>query len=600
MAQNVSDFIMKRLLEWGVRRIYGYPGDGINGLIGAIQRLEGKIEFIQVRHEEQAAFMACAHAKFTGEVGVCLATSGPGAIHLLNGLYDAKEDLQPVVAIVGHAATTAIGGHYQQEVDLPALFKDVASEYSAMVSSPAAARHIVDRALRIAMARRSVTCIIVPKDIQEKDAVACPPHHHNTVHSSVGYRAPRVLPHREDLQRAADVLNAGECVAMLVGAGALGATDEVVAVAERLGAGIAKALLGKAAVPDDIPYVTGTIGLLGTRTSSDMMAKCDTLLMVGTSFPYAEFLPEEGKARGVQIDLDARNLGIRYATEVNLVGDAGETLRALLPLLRERTDFTWRESLIRNREEAESIDARRAGIDGKPINPEKVFAELSPRLPDRCILTGDAGTATNWLARHLKMRRGMKFSLSGSLATMGPAVPYAIAAKFAFPDRVAIALTGDGAMQMNGVNELITVAKYWKGWSDPRLIILVLNNRDLNQVTWEMRIETGDPLYKVSQELPDFPYAKYAEFLGFMGIRVDDPSQIGDAWERALAADRPVVFEAYTDPDIALLPPHISFEQAKAFAGSMLRGDPHEVPVIGEQIKTLAAGLFPGRKRDGE
>ena len=595
MAENVGDFIIQRLFDWGVRRIYGYPGDGINGLIGALQRADNKIDFIQVRHEEQAAFMACAHAKFTGEVGVCMATSGPGAIHLLNGLYDAKADHVPVVALVGHAATTAIGGDYQQEVDLPALFKDVASAYSAMVTSPVAARHIVDRAMRNAMAMRSVTCIIVPKDIQEKDAVAKPPHKHNTIHSGIGYSRPRIIPQLQDLNRAAEVLNSGQKVAMLVGAGCIGAEDEVIAVANKLQAGIAKALLGKAAVPDDIQYVTGTIGLLGTQASDIMMRNCDTLLMIGSSFPYAEFLPQEGKARGVQIDIDGRMLGLRFPMEVNLTGDAGDTLRELLPLLKQKEDRSWREHLCDIRRRAEEVDARRDEIHGRPINPEKIFVELSSRLPDRCIVTADAGTSTNWAARHLRMRKGMKFSLSGGLATMGPAVPYAIAAKFAFPDRVAIALTGDGAMQMSGVNELITIAKYWKRWSNPRLIIFVANNCDLNQVTWEMRIETGDPKYNVSQELPDFPYASYAETIGFMGIRVEKPEDVGDAWDRALSADRPVVYEARTDPAISLLPPHITFEQAKAFATALRKGDPEEVPVIVEQAKQLAAQLFPKR-----
>jgi pyruvate dehydrogenase (quinone) len=599
MSANAADFLIERLTAWGVRRIYGYPGDGINGIVAAINRAGDAIDFIQVRHEEQAAFMACAHAKYTGELGVCLATSGPGAIHLLNGLYDAKMDHQPVVAIVGQAATTAIGGSYQQEVDLNALFKDVASEYCQTISSPVAVRHVVDRALRIALAQRSVTCIIVPKDVAEERAVPVPPHVHNSVHSGIGYTRPRVVPVEGDLRRAADVLNAGKRVAMLVGAGALDATEEVIAVADRLGAGCAKALLGKAVLPDDLPWVTGTIGLLGTRPSSDLMRECDTLFMIGSTFPYAEFLPEEGKARGVQIDIDGRNLSVRYPMEVNLVGDASQTLRALLPLLIPPNDSTWRDRIATHREEWSRLEARRAAVSAQPINPEVVFTELSPRLPDRCILSGDAGTATNWLARHLVMRRGMKFALSGSLATMGPAVPYAIAAKFAFPDRVAIAMTGDGAMQMNGLNELLTVAKYWRRWSDPRIIFLVLNNRDLNQVSWEMRIESGDPKYEASQDLPDFPYARYAELLGFKGIRVDRPEQIASAWEAALSADRPVVYEACTDPNISILPPHITFEQAKNFARSIRKGDPDERAIIIEAAKSLMAGLVsPGHRKE--
>jgi pyruvate dehydrogenase (quinone) len=595
MSGTAADFLIKRLLQWGVRRIFGYPGDGINGLIAAIARTDGELDFIQVRHEEQAAFMACAHAKYTGELGICLATSGPGAIHLLNGLYDAKNDHQPVVAIVGQTSTMAIGGNYQQEVDLNVLFKDVASEYCFTISNPTAVRHVVDRALRIAMATRSVTCVIVPKDVADMDAVPVPPHTHNTVHTGIGFSRPRVLPTDADLQRAAAVLNSGKRVAMLVGAGAIDAVEEVIAVADRLGAGCAKALLGKAVLPDDLPWVTGTIGLLGTRPSNDMMRDCDTLLMIGSTFPYGEFLPKEGQARGVQVDINGAMLSLRYPMEVNLTGDAADTLRALLPHLRAHTDQTWRETIAKNREEWQRVDASRARVEANPLNPALVFTELSRRLPDDCILSGDAGTATNWLARYLVMRRGMKFSLSGSLATMGPAVPYAIAAKFAFPDRVAIAMTGDGAMQMNGINELITVAKYWKRWQDPRIIFLVLNNRDLNQVSWEMRIESGDPKFDASQDLPDFPYAQYAELLGFTGIRVDKPDQVGPAWDVALSATRPVVYEAYTDPNVSILPPHISFEQAKNFMSAMIKGDPDEKGVIIESVKSVMAGIFSGK-----
>ncbi|MDQ2865082.1 MAG: thiamine pyrophosphate-requiring protein [Candidatus Eremiobacteraeota bacterium] len=590
---NVSDFILNRVHAWGIRRIYGYPGDGINGLMGAFDRLDGAIRFIQVRHEEMAAFMATADSKFTGNVACCMATSGPGAIHLLNGLYDAKMDHRPVVAIVGQASTAAIGGNYQQEVDLVTLFKDVAGEYVYQISNPAAARHVVDRAFRIAHATRSVTCVIVPKDVQEMDALKKTPHTANMIPSGIGYSTPVAIPSVNDLRAAADVLNAGERVAMMVGAGTFGAVDEVIETANRLQAGIAKALLGKAAVPDDLPFVTGTLGLLGTAPSADMMQQCDTLFLIGTTYPYSQFLPKEGQARGVQIDIDGRNLSLRYPNEVNLTGDSAETLRALLPLLRQKTDTTWREEIANNRKHWDSIAATRAEDAGDPINPQKVFTELSPRLPDNCILSGDAGTSTNWSARELRMRRGMKYSLSGSLATMGPAVPYAIAAKFCFPDRVAIGMTGDGAMQMNGNAEMITVAKYWKTWSDPRLIILVLNNRDLNQVTWEMRIESGDPKFNASQDLPDFPYARYADMLGLKGIRVDRPEDIGPAWDAALSADRPVIYEAYTDPNIAMIPPHISFEQARNLTSALLKGDPDEMGIIEASARSVLGGLFP-------
>ena len=592
---NVGDFLIERLSAWGVRRIYGYPGDGINGIMGALDRASERIEFIQVRHEEMAAFMACGHAKFTGEVGVCLATSGPGAIHLLNGLYDAKLDHQPVVAIVGQQARAALGGDYQQEVDLLTLFKDVAHEYVHMVSDPEQVRHLVDRALRIAQAERTVTCIIVPNDVQTLDAVEAPEHAHGTIHSGIGYARGRVVPHDDDVRQATEVLNAGERVAMLVGQGALHATDEVIEVAELLGAGVAKALLGKAAVPDDLPFVTGSIGLLGTKPSYELMTGCDTLLMIGSSFPYSEFLPEEGKARGVQIDLDARMIGIRYPMEVHLVGDSAETLRALIPHLKRKQDRAWREEIEANVADWWRLMEERAMIEADPVNPQRVFWELSPRLPDGCILTSDSGSAANWFARDLKLRRGMMASLSGTLATMGPGVPYAIAAKFAHPDRVAIALVGDGAMQMNGINELITIGKYWRRWSDPRLIVLVLNNRDLNQVTWEQRALEGDPKFEASQDIPDFPYARYAELVGLKGVRVEAPEEIAPAWEEVLAADRPAVLEAVTDPEVPPLPPHISFEQARHFVLSVARGDSGRRAMIEQSLKAKLKEYLPGR-----
>ena len=444
---------------------------------------------------------------------------------------------------------------------------------------------------------RSVTAVIVPKDVQEEKAVPVPPHAHDTIHSSVGIAMPRVLPHAGDLERAAEILNAGSKVAILIGAGAKNAVEEVKAVADTLGAGVAKALLGKAVLPDDLPYVTGTIGLLGTGTSSQMMQGCDTLLMIGSTFPYAEFLPEEGKARGVQIDIDGRNLGLRYPTELNLVGDSAETLRALLPLLVQKTTTQWREEIAANKARWIDVETTRAMQDAEPLNPQRVYLELSKAIPENTIISSDAGSNTNWAARYLQMRPGMKYALSGSLATMGAAVPYAIAAKFAYPDRVALCITGDGAMQMNGNAELLTIAKYYKTWADPRLVILVLNNSDLAQVTWEMRIESGDPKFDGSQVLPDFPYAAYAESIGLRGIRVDRPEDVEDAWRRAFESDRPVVFEAVTDPNVPTLPPAINSKQAKAFASSLLKGDPEEVSAIVESVKGVVASVFPSRPR---
>ncbi|AOK06108.1 thiamine pyrophosphate-binding protein [Burkholderia latens] len=593
---TVADFIVERLYDWGVRRIYGYPGDGINGFFGALNRAEGKIEFIQARHEEMAAFMASAHAKFTGELGVCVATSGPGAAHLVTGLYDARLDHMPVLAIVGQQARAALGGHYQQEVDLPALFKDVAGAFVQLAVVPAQVRHLVDRAVRTALGARTVTALVLPNDLQELD-YAPPKRAHGTVHSGIGYTAPKVVPYAEDLQRAADVLNAGKKVAMLVGAGALHATDEVIAVADRLGAGAAKALLGKAALPDDLPWVTGSIGLLGTKPSYELMTECDTLLVVGSGFPYSEFLPKEGQARGVQIDLKADMLSLRYPMEVNLVGDSAETLRALLPLLNEHKDAAWRDQIAKwNTDWHDTLAARAAAkaSAGRGVNPQRAFTELSPRLPDDVILTSDSGSCANWYARDLMMRRGMMGSLSGGLASMGAAVPYAIAAKFAYPVRPVIAMVGDGAMQMNNMAELITVAKYWRQWPDPRWICMVLNNEDLNQVTWEQRVMEGDPKFGASQQIPNVPYYRFATLLGLKGIYVDDPEQLGAAWDEALASDRPVVLEVKSDPEVPPLPPHVTLQQAKHFAETLLKGDAREANVIVETARQVLSAVLPG------
>lgn len=595
MTISVGQFLCHRLQAWGIERIYGYPGDGINGILAGLRKNEDRPRFIQARHEELAALMACAEAKFTGKAGVCLATSGPGAIHLLNGLYDAKLDHQPVVAIVGQSATTALGSQYQQEVDLQSLFKDVASEYCVTVASPVAVRHCLDRALRIAIDQRSVTCVILPKDIQEEDAVVEPPQRHDHALSGVGCPVPYMVPHPSDLAAAAEVLNRGRKVAMLVGAGALGAQQEVLEVAEVLAAGVAKSWLGKAVVPEAVPFCTGHIGLLGTKPSWDLMQDCDTLLVVGSSFPYAEFYPRAGQAKAVQVDTDGRLLSLRYPMDVNLKGDARDTLRALLPLLQRKADRAFQEQVIANvRDWWKTVEGRAmTSGNGGLLNPERVFWELSPKLPDRCILAADSGTSANWFARDLKVRSGMLASGSGNLATMGAAVPYAVAAKFCFPDRVAIALTGDGAMQMNGINACITVAKYWKEWRDPRWITLVLNNRDLNMVTWEQRIMTGDIRFDASQALPDFPYAGFAESIGLRGIRVTAPEELAAAWDQALSSDRPVVLEAVSDPDTPPLPPHFTAEQIKHFTETILRGDPARGGILKQAVKTLAQGLKP-------
>lgn len=587
MSKTVSDFLIERLSEWDIKRIFGYPGDGINGIMGALNRSEGKMDFIQVRHEENAAFMACAHAKFTGDVGVCLATSGPGAIHLLNGLYDAKLDHQPVVAIVGQQARMSLGGDYQQEVDLMSLYKDVAHEYVHMVSDPIQMKQLLDRAIRIAQSKRTVTCIIIPNDVQTMDAVEEPPRKHGSVHTGIGFPYVHHIPSQQGLVKAAEILNAGKKVAILIGAGALNASKEVREVAEILGAGVAKALLGRAALSDELPYVTGAIGLLGTKPSWEMMTDCDTLLMIGSSFPYSEFLPEPGDARGVQIDIDGRMLSLRYPMEVNLQGDSRATLQALIPYLERKTDRSWQETIEENVVKWWKVIEARAQNEANPVNPEKVFWELSSRLPDQCILSADSGSSANWFARNLKIREGMKASLSGTLATMCPGVPYAIAAKFAFPGRVSIAMVGDGAMQMLGINGLITISKYWKRWEDPRLVILVLHNNDLNQVTWEQRVMEGDPKYEASQNIPDFPYAGYAELLGLKGVFVNHPDQIGVGWDEALSADRPAVLEVLTDPNVATIPPHITFQQMVNLSKTVFSKDPDKKGFIRQIFKDV-------------
>jgi pyruvate dehydrogenase (quinone) len=594
VAQLVADYVLDRLTKWGIHRIYGYPGDGINAFLGAFDRADGDPEFIQARHEEMSAFMACGHAKFTGELGVCIATSGPGAIHLLNGLYDAKLDHQPVLAVVGQQKRMSLGADYQQEVDLNTLFKDV-SEYVQVCMDPAQARHLVDRAVRIALDRNGVSTLIFPGDVQEEKAVEAPPRQHGAVFSSIGYSRPRILPEEGDLDRAAEILNAGEKVAILIGQGAARAADEVVETADLLGAGVAKALLGKSALPDDLPFVTGPIGLLGSRPSYELMESCDTLLVVGSSFPYSEWLPKEGQARGVQIDRDAAMIGLRYPMEAHLVGDAGETLRALIPKLERKEDRGWRDSIEGWVSDWWDVVERRALMDADPINPQRVVWELSQRLPDGAIVAADSGSSTNWFARDLKLRKGMMASLSGTLATMGPGVPYAIAAKFAHPERPVIALVGDGAMQMNGMNELITVAKYHERWADQRFVVCVFNNQDLNQVTWEQRVLSGDPKYMGTQHIPDFLYARYAELLGLEGIKVDDPGALGGAWEQVLGAGRPAVLEVVVDPEVPPLPPHVTVEQANKMAKAMVKGDPERMGVMEKSLRAKLQEFLPSR-----
>ncbi|HEY3868700.1 MAG TPA: thiamine pyrophosphate-requiring protein [Actinocrinis sp.] len=599
MSTKVSDYMLQRLRDWGVDHVFAYPGDGINGLLAAWGRADDKPTFIQARHEEMAAFEAVGYAKFSGRVGVCAATSGPGAIHLLNGLYDAKLDHVPVVAIVGQTSRSAMGGSYQQEIDLLSLYKDVAGAYCEMVTVPQQLPNVLDRALRVASSRRTVTALIIPSDVQELDYEA-PGHAFKMVPSSLGFVNSTAVPPDEEIERAARLLDEGGKVAMLVGQGAAHARAEVTQMADLLGAGVAKALLGKDVLSDDLPYVTGSIGLLGTRPSYELMRDCDTLLVVGSSFPYSQFLPEFGHARAVQIDLDPTMIGLRYPFEVNLVGDAKATLARLIPRIKPKEDQSWRKTVAANVERWHEVMRRRAEVEADPINPEYVVHALDQVVPDNAIISADSGSSANWYARHLRFRGEMRGSLSGTLATMGPGVPYAIGAKFAHPDRPAIALVGDGAMQMNGLAELITAAKYRDHWSDPRLVVAVLNNHDLNQVTWEMRAMEGAPSFEASQSLPDVPYAQIAAAFGLDGVRVEEPGGVEGAWRRALAADRPFVIDFRTDPAVPPIPPHATLDQIEAAASAVLKGDPDRVGMVRQGLKAKVQEVMPSLHRSSD
>ncbi|MFS0702370.1 thiamine pyrophosphate-requiring protein [Cellulomonas sp. 179-A 4D5 NHS] len=550
---TVADGIVARLAEWGVERVFGFAGDGIDPLLAALDRASGSVELVTARHEEMAAFMATGHAKYGGGVGVCLATQGPGAIHLLTGLYDAKLDRKPVVAIVGQVVSTALGSGYLQEVDLQTLFKDVCGQYVQTVHSAEQLPLVLDNALRTALATSSPTCVIVPHDVQKEDLPEDTPHTHGVVVSSATWARPRVVPDEDSLDRAVELLDSGERVALLVGQGAAGAAEQVRAVAERLGAGITTSLLGKPVLDEGLPYHCGVMGHLGTTASADLMARCDTLLIVGSSDPWTEFYPPPGTVRTVQVDVAARNLGAKYPVEVGLAGDAALTLDLLLPRLRARDG--WRADVERSVAAWHEIAERRAAEPADPLNPQLVLRALSDHLPADAQVSLDVGSVVYWHARFLRLPPDVPAHLSSTLASMGSAMPYGIAAKLLHPDRPVVALAGDGAMQMNGLSELITVAARWQDWADPRFVVLVLHNGDLAEVSWEQREMEGDPRFPTSQVVPPFPYAAYAELLGLTGIRVDDPADVDAAWRTALAADRPCLVEAVVDRDTPLLAP---------------------------------------------
>ena len=565
MATTAADVLIARLIDWGVDTIFGLPGDGINGIMEALRKRHDEVRFIHVRHEEAAAFMACGYAKFTGRLGVCLATSGPGGIHLLNGLYDAKLDRAPVLAITGMAYHDLVHTFTQQDVELDKLFMDV-SVYNSRVMGKAHVLNTVDLAVRAALAYKGVSHITIPADIQDMDAdersKRNKPQHTSDVPASIA-----ALPGERSLMEAAEILNSGNKVVILAGAGALGAREQLLQLAETLGAPIVKPLLGKAAVPDDNPYTTGGIGLLGTRPSQDALEQCDTLLMVGTSFPYIEYLPKPDQARAVQIDIDALRIGLRYPVEVGIVGDSARTLDALMPKLRRRDDRSFLEKAQKGMQDWWKQLEERGMLRDTPMKPEVVGYELDKYLSDDAIITTDSGTVTTWAARHIRIRGNQRFSVSGNLATMANGFPYAIAAQVAYPDRQVVAFVGDGGFSML-MAELSTCVKY-----QLPVKIVVIKNNVLGQIKWEQMVFLGNPQYGV--ELEPIDHVKLAEACGATGFTVQDPAECGRIMQQALNTPGPVVIEAVVDPNEPPLPPKITRDQAMKFAESLLRGEPN-------------------------
>ena len=582
MALTAADVLIEALQDWGVEVVFGLPGDGINGIMEALRKRRDQVRFIQVRHEEAAALMACGYAKFTGRLGVCLATSGPGGIHLLNGLYDAALDGQPVVAITGMAYHDLIGTHTQQDVALDRLFSDV-SKFNQRIMGPSHVENVTHLACRTALAYRGVAHLTVPVDIQEMDAGAYRSKRNVKHHTSDVYARSARLPAGDELANAAEVLNAGKKVAILAGRGALRATDELEQTADRLAAPIVKALLGKAAVPDDSPYTTGSIGLLGTKPSQEALEECDTLLMVGTSFPYIEFLPKPGQARGVQIELDPMRIGLRYPVEVGLVGDSARTLQALLPLLTRKTERGFLESAQKRMKDWLELMEERATRSESPMKPQVLAHELGRRLDADAIVACDSGTIATWWARHIPVRRGQMHSLSGNLATMAAGLPYAIAAQVAYPDRQVVAFVGDGGFSML-MAELATCVKY----ELPVKIVIVKNNT-LGQIKWEQIVFLGNPEYGC--ELQPMDFALFARACGASGFTIENPADCGRMLEEALATPGPVVVQGVVDPFEPPLPAKVTLEQAAKFAKSLLRGEPNSqkiaLTVLGDRIREL-------------
>ena len=564
---TASDVLVERLIDWDVEVIFGLPGDGINGIMEALRTHQDKIKFIQVRHEEAAAFMACGYAKYTGKLGVCLATSGPGGIHLLNGLYDAKLDGAPVLAITGLQFHDLVGTFTQQDVALDKLFMDVCV-YNERIMGPTHVENVTDLACRMALAYHGVSHITIPVDFQERELKSRERSKRNIKHhsSDIFARSAR-LPRQEDLQQAADILNAGKKVAILAGRGALGATDELEPMAEILDAPIIKALLGKACVPDDSPYTTGPIGLLGTRPSQEAMEDCDTLFIVGSTFPYLEFMPKPGQARAVQIDLDPKKIGLRYPVEIGLVGDSKNTLAAILPLLKRKEDRSFLKAAQAGMKDWWELMEKRATRKDKPMKPQVVAWELGKRLRNDAIVSSDSGTITTWWARQIPAKRGQKYSLSGTLATMAPGLPYTIAAQVAFPERQCVAFVGDGGFSML-MADFVTAVKY-----NLPIKVVIIKNNVLGQIKWEQMVFLGNPEYGVQLQPIDF--AEFAHACGGVGFTVDDPNDCGRVMDEFLNAPGPAVLQAVVDPFEPPLPGKVTAEQAVHFAESLVRGEPN-------------------------
>jgi pyruvate dehydrogenase (quinone) len=583
MADTGGDLLVETLLDWGVDTIFGLPGDGINGIMEALRTRQDKIRFIQVRHEESAAFMACAYAKYTRKLGVCLATSGPGGIHLLNGLYDAKLDSQPVLAITGMHYHDLIGTLAQQDVELDKLFMD-ATVFNQRVMSPEHVENLVDFACRTALSYRQVAHITFPTDLQEKEVVKKERSKRNLPHhTSDIWAEPAHVPQESDLRRAADVLNSGSKVTILCGAGALHATDELEQAAEVLGGPIVKALLGKAAVPDTSPYTTGGIGLLGTKPSQEAMENCDTLLMVGTNFPYIEFYPKPGGARAVQIELDPKRIGLRYPVEVGLVGDSRRCLQELLPLLRRKDDRSFLQKAQDGMDSWWKLMEQQGTRADKPMKPQVLAWELGKRLAENAIVSSDSGTITTWFARQIPAKRGQMYSCSGNLASMAPGLPYTIAAQIAYPERQCVAFVGDGGFSML-MAEFATAVKY-----KLPVKIFVVKNNTLGQIKWEQMVFLGNPEYGV--ELQPIDFAMFARACGGEGLTLQDPADCGKIVEQALNFPGPVVVEAYVDPYEPPMPANITMEQATKFAESLMKGEPNRskiaLTVMEDKIKEL-------------